>query len=285
MSNLTDALIAAKLVGGSGGSGGGSGLPEISRTESTVLETQTITFTIDGDNAHADLSIDGLEVGREYSVIYDGVTYSGLIAKKDDYDDIYIGNLAIWGEGFDTGEPFLIVTYKGETSIDVNNTTPSHSIGITAVIYNPDTGSVLVSVDGEWKAQAGYGFERNGEFIPISPSLLPAPVFMLNLVEDSDAASGYALDKTPGEIQKAWQVGSTIILHAYKPGSGDEVFYRVFSWPGGSDGTISGMEISITGDGQGDLKLHVSGVAIETTYDDYTLPIIVERVEFMNRFW
>ena len=27
MSNLTDALIAAKLVGGSGGSGGGSGLP------------------------------------------------------------------------------------------------------------------------------------------------------------------------------------------------------------------------------------------------------------------
>lgn len=27
MSNLTDALIAAKLIGGSGGSGGGSGLP------------------------------------------------------------------------------------------------------------------------------------------------------------------------------------------------------------------------------------------------------------------
>ena len=29
MSNLTDALIAAKLVGGSGGSGGGSGLPSV----------------------------------------------------------------------------------------------------------------------------------------------------------------------------------------------------------------------------------------------------------------
>ena len=281
MSNFTDALIAAKLVGGSGGSGGGSGLPEITRTESTVLETQTITFT----DAYADLSIDGLEVGREYSVIYDGVTYSGLIAKKDNADNIYIGNMAIWGETPDTDEPFLIATYKGATSIDVNNTTPSHSIGITAVIYNPDTGSALISVDGEWKAQSGYGFERNGEFSTISPSLLPAPVFMLNLVEDPNATSGYALDKTPGEIRDAWQAGSTIILHAYKTGSGDEVFFRVFSWPGGSDGTISGMTISISGDGQGNLELSVSGVAIETTYDDYTMPIIVKRVEFMNRFW
>lgn len=87
-----------------------------------MLETQTITSTIDGDNAYADLSIDGLEVGREYSVIYDGVTYSGLIAKKDDYDDIYIGNLAIWGKTPDTEEPFLITTYNGETSINANNT-------------------------------------------------------------------------------------------------------------------------------------------------------------------
>lgn len=43
MSNLTDALIAAKLVGGSGGSGGGSGLPEITDGDKgkvlTVIET------------------------------------------------------------------------------------------------------------------------------------------------------------------------------------------------------------------------------------------------------
>lgn len=42
MSNLTDALIAAKLVGGSGGSGGGSGLPEVTADDNgdvlTVVE-------------------------------------------------------------------------------------------------------------------------------------------------------------------------------------------------------------------------------------------------------
>lgn len=278
MSNLTDALIAAKLVGGSGGSGGGSGLPEITSTESTVLETQTITFT----DAYADLSIDGLEVGREYSVIYDGITYSGLIAKKDIADNIYIGNLAIWGETPDTNEPFLIATYKGDTSIEVNNTTPSHSIGITAVIYNPDTGSVLVSVGGEWKAQAGYGFERNGEFVPISPSLLPAPVFILNLVKDSDATSGYAFDKTAGEIEKAWKAGSTIILHAYHPRNNDELFLRILSWFSGSGGTISGMEMSFRDDGQGGWKVHVEGLAIYALYDDYTLPPTIQYVEPVN---
>lgn len=42
MSNLTDALIAAKLMGGSGGSGGGSGLPEVTADDNgdvlTVVE-------------------------------------------------------------------------------------------------------------------------------------------------------------------------------------------------------------------------------------------------------
>lgn len=268
---------------GNGGGGGGGGLPPISRTENIVLETQTITFTIDGDNAYADLSIDGLEVGREYSVIYDGVTYSGLIAKKDDNDDIYIGNLALWGETPDTDEPFLISTFEGQTSVNANNTNPSHSIGIKAVIYNPDTGAVLVSVGGEWKAQTGYGFEINGEFVPISPSLLPAPVFTLNLVEDPDTASGYAFDKTALEIQNAWQAGSTIILHAYHPVSGDELFLRLLSWPGDAGGTISGVEINFAGDGQGGWEVIVEGLAIYATYDDYTLPPIIESVDVVYR--
>lgn len=278
MSNLTDALIAAKLVGGSGGSGGGSGLPEITSTESIVLETQTITFT----DAYADLSIDGLEVGREYSVIYDGVTYSGLIAKKDNDDNIYIGNMAIWGKTPDTDEPFLIATYKGDTSIDVNNTTPSHSIGITAVIYNPNTGSALISVDGEWKAQAGYGFERNGEFIPISPSLLPAPVFMLNLVKDPNATSGYVFDKTALEMRQAWQAGSAMILHAFHPVNNNELFLRILSWPSVEGGTISGMEINVTDDGQGGWRVHVEGLAIYANNDDYTLPPTIQYVEPFN---
>lgn len=158
MSNLTDALIAAKLVGGSGGSGGGSGLPEITSTESTVLETQTIAFTVDESEAQADLSIDGLEVGTEYSVTYDGVTYSGLVA-KDYYGDVYLGNLAIWGETPDTEEPFIIQTSNGETYIYVNSTNPTHEVGIRFTVYTPANGSTLQVDGGEWKAVPSKGSE------------------------------------------------------------------------------------------------------------------------------
>ena len=162
MSNLTDALIAAKLVGGSGGSGGGSGLPEITSTESTVLETQTITFTAEGDNAYAELSIDGLEVGTEYSVIYDGVTYSGLIAEEGN-GGIYIGNMAISGGTPDTEEPFLISTHGDTTYIDVSNTNPTHAVGISSTVYTPANGSILMVDGGEWKAVPSGGSASGGD--------------------------------------------------------------------------------------------------------------------------
>lgn len=95
MSNLTEALIAAKLVGGSGGSGGGSGLPEIRTETVTIVEEQTVTGFQDtggglylGTGGSVDFS--GLANGDLVDVIFDGTTYHTSVSSMQGL--ILIGN-------------------------------------------------------------------------------------------------------------------------------------------------------------------------------------------------
>ena len=159
MSNLTDALIAAKLVGGSGGSGGGSGLPEIEMTESTtpLIASQSVSFTQQGD-MYMGVVIKALSivVGDTVQVTWDGTSY---VCPVFDFEGLAgWGNMSILGMGSDTGEPFLMYYgSEGGTSATEMSTLQagaSHTIALDKVtlVQSPPDGYVLMVVDGEWKA-------------------------------------------------------------------------------------------------------------------------------------
>lgn len=97
MSNLTDALIAAKLVGGSGGSGGGSGLPD---AYNYVIVASDFGATSDYDADFYLTAVDGWIMGH-----FEGVTdpetgehYLTYTFNPDPFDE---GNVppSFWGNG------------------------------------------------------------------------------------------------------------------------------------------------------------------------------------------
>lgn len=106
MSNLTDALIAAKLVGGSGGSGGGSGLPEITTTTTTIFAEQSVAFTdLDGIYGSDVLNIE-LSGGASYTVTWDGTDYT-CVAVDLGADGIYIGKWRLRIHTFNCRKPYF----------------------------------------------------------------------------------------------------------------------------------------------------------------------------------
>ena len=148
MSNLTDALIAAKLVGGSGGSGGGSGLPEIRTEPGTVSEKHRLQFGSQG----------GMYIAFDEG--YSINEYAQLFVSWDDTDYIcpvhlfngmpLFGNLSIAGAGEDTGEPFLIAQDNSMIQIVTSSTASSHVVGIDALVQSPPNGVLLGVTSGAW---------------------------------------------------------------------------------------------------------------------------------------
>ncbi len=97
MSNLTDALIAAKLVGGSGGSGGGSGLPEILKSVIVANSFEPTSET----SADFDLTaVDGWIKGS-YSFYFDAETGGLMMTYTFNPDPYEEGNVppSFWNEG------------------------------------------------------------------------------------------------------------------------------------------------------------------------------------------
>lgn len=155
MSNLTDALIAAKLVGGSGGSGGGSGLPEI--MGKVVIADASPTF-VSGEEyppglSSADMPIlnSNIAVGDDINVTWDGADYSGTLS---DYNGMLVfGNQSLLGIGEDTGEPFWGGLFP-DFGVQVLTTAPAgqHTVKITKAdieqLY-PDYGVPIIE-SGEW---------------------------------------------------------------------------------------------------------------------------------------
>lgn len=149
MSNLTDALIAAKLVGGSGGSGGGSGLPEIKTEEVEVMPETTLSFSSSGGNygAPTDFVPDD---GATYVISWDGVDYTCTTLTQGGM--FTLGNMLILG-GPDTGEPFLITNVMGTGGWITQSTAATHLCGITQEMQTPPNKAILIVEDGEWKTE------------------------------------------------------------------------------------------------------------------------------------
>lgn len=173
MSNLTDALIAAKLVGGSGGSGGGSGLPEIKTETVTILSEQSVAFSSIGGGIYVggiaeDFSIDA---GDALIVNWDGTPYTCVVTEF--YGSPTWGNLSIEGAGADTGEPFLMGNRPGN-GIEIETlSSGTHVIQIASEKTNYPDGSILIAINGEWAKAEGYGYSENGTVHQIDRKFIP----------------------------------------------------------------------------------------------------------------
>lgn len=146
MSNLTEALIAAKLVGGSGG---GSGLPEIRTETTTILAEQSVAFSKDQGGMYI-ASVSGqypINVGDSITVNWDGTTYECIVGEMMGYT--MWGNLAIAGGSPDTGEPFCMVTGEGGMEMYAASG-ESHTVELISTSYNPPAGSILIVENREW---------------------------------------------------------------------------------------------------------------------------------------
>lgn len=150
MSNLTDALIAAKLIGAQGGgSGGGSGLPEITTEPVEILAEQNVNFS-DQDGMYMG-GVSGqysINVGDNITVAWDGVPYDCVASELNSL--AAWGNLSIAGPGSDTGEPFAMICMPGNGIEMATRSGEVHTVSISGVSFNPPAGSTLIVKDGEW---------------------------------------------------------------------------------------------------------------------------------------
>jgi len=161
MSNLTDAIIAAKLMG-NGGGGGGGGLPPITTETETIVETQSLSFTSSYGMLIAAVA-GALVADTNYTVSFDGTDYdvTGFL-----FSGIpTAGNLAIAEMGADTGEPFLCQNDSGQIMIAVA-TGATHTVGISSSTTNYPDGSILIAIGGEWQKAEGYGYEVEEGGVP-----------------------------------------------------------------------------------------------------------------------
>lgn len=173
MSNLTDALIAAKLVGGNGGSGGGSGLPEI-RTETVEIVPQTtVAFSDAGSGMYTAPTDFVATSGSTYTVTWDEADYECTpLVMGGQYA---LGNMGILG-GEDTGEPFLLTNAFGGNSWVTQSTAATHVCKIVGLAQTPADGSALVVVGGEWTVQDGYGYTKDSVVTPIESKYIPSTI-------------------------------------------------------------------------------------------------------------
>ena len=170
MSNLTDAIIAAKLVGGSGGSGGGSGLPEI-RTEPTyIVPLQAIPFADEGGGMYAgQVSVThSISAGSEVKTSWDGVEYTNTVT---DFPGMIVwGNLSMMGLP-DTGEPFIgisIVSQSGVGFYALTSQDASHAISVLSDVQNIPNDSMLIVDNGEWATKTKKQILEDLIHIPVT---------------------------------------------------------------------------------------------------------------------
>ena len=224
MSNLTDALIAAKLVGGSGGSGGGSGLPDASgQADNTALSVQNGAWAASGavlppietseTTLFAEQSVEFTEyegvyeawstgitpvIGETYTVSWDGTDYTCTAFEFTGVPAI--GNASLHG-GTDTGEPFLI-QFGGIFTL---STAASHTVKVFTVSQTPVDGSVLIAAGGQWRTQAGYGYNYFERTV-----VIPATDYMFSADTDYEGV----IDSSYWSVFCADNVGKTFRIES-----------------------------------------------------------------------
>lgn len=194
MSDLMNAIIAAKLMGNGGG--GGGGLPPITTgSDVTVMETQALSFSDMGRTVAALIDAYTFVNGATYAVTFDANTYNCVATVTEDGDGT-MGNHSIMSPGApDTGEPFLIMCLPlDERGYIVATSTGTHTVGIVQKgLQSPSNGSALIVVDGEWSEQEGYGHKNADDSVtPIDMSLIPTIGFSIGVTLKT------ALTFTPG---------------------------------------------------------------------------------------
>lgn len=155
MSDLMNAIIAAKLVGGGGG-GSGSGLPPISSEISVIMPEDTLSFAELADGIYYAPTDFVANNGATYTITWDGVDYTcEALAEEGLY---LVGNLVFMG-GEDTGEPFLITNIQGAGMWLTLSTAATHTCSISGLVQTPPDGTVMMVIGGEWVPQSGYGYD------------------------------------------------------------------------------------------------------------------------------
>lgn len=145
MSDLMNAIIAAKLMG----NGGGGGLPTpaqwdivMSPTEFSFSEVQPGFYVGNGSATGWELN-----VGDVLRLTWDGTPYE--ITLFDFNDKIVGGNASIVEQGADTGEPFFALFSDGSFEIITKETDATHTISFDQWYVLPD-GTTMQVIDGEW---------------------------------------------------------------------------------------------------------------------------------------
>lgn len=143
-------------------------------------------------------------VGKAYKVTWNGTEYSCVAFAPG--DDSMIGNMAAIG-GEDTGEPFVMVFYSGESD------------GMYGAVMSLDgTTELSVSVVGNVENR-------------MDPSLMPSPVFRVNV---NAQTATYMPDKTLAETLEAYESGRAVEIyiedskvHIRKIYSNEILMYRI----------------------------------------------------------
>ena len=154
MSDLMNAIIAAKLMG-NGGSGGGGGLPEIKTEFMDILPSQTIPFVDGGGIYMGEASVTSvMTANTKVTTVWDGVEYVNTTV--DFQGGVFWGNLAMLGEP-DTGEPFAAACNGDQSAIGfyaLTSQAASHIITVSAEAQNIPDSSMLIVDGGEWVTKA-----------------------------------------------------------------------------------------------------------------------------------
>ena len=112
-----------------------AGYPSKSVQTTTLMEEQTVEFTLDRTTYCATLT-NPFEIseGQTYTVNWDGTEYECVCVASTDI--VYrFGNMSILGDGGDTGEPFLY-TYNIKLQagfFDTLDTSASHTISVKII--------------------------------------------------------------------------------------------------------------------------------------------------------
>lgn len=140
-------FLAAIAEGG--GSGGGSGLPEITTEPVVIMPQATLSFTAYQGlyTSQTDFVADD---GSTYVISWDGVDYTCTALTQGGM--FALGNMAMIG-GPDTGEPFLITNAMGNGAWFTQSTAATHLCGITQERQTPPNKAILIVEDGEWKTE------------------------------------------------------------------------------------------------------------------------------------
>ena len=228
MSDLMNALIAAKLMG-NGGGGGGGGLPPIT-TETVTTFDEDVEIEEGGSSGAATQAVG---VGENVTVSWAGTTYSCVTSEVSEGGQtaVVFGNLSIVGMGEDTGEPFLFIQMQsqGMVGYDILSSAPdgTYHVTVSVVTQSPAEGSILIVENGEW---AEKSIE---DCLPTLPIVKRIGGYINSTVTIAANAGATLLFTANDSVS-----GSYEFLHGFIANGENDVRPLIFGYGGLSNGVI-----------------------------------------------